>query len=199
LNLLVLVFYWLSVIVSTATIIFAALFFLRAILKWMNVNPFAKIPYHLTRITEPMVRPLRSQFGGPVLRYDLFPLLVGILILTLGLSLSSLIWQLGLILSAIVHNLADNKAVSWVMAGELIKLAGLFYVVAIFLRFFLPFLGVGYHSNFFRFLFRITEPLIKPLRRFFVLGMFDLSPLIAMFLIQFLTPVIAEMVANIGR
>ena len=116
-NLLVLVFYWLSLLVTTATVIFAALFFLRAILKWMNVNPFAKIPYHLTRITEPMVRQLRSQFGGPVLRYDLFPLLVGILILTLGLSLSSLIWQLGLILSAFVHNIQDNKAVSWVMLG----------------------------------------------------------------------------------
>ncbi len=198
-NLLVLALYWLSLLVTTATIIFAALFFLRAILKWLNVNPFAKIPYHLTRITEPMVRPLRSQFGGPVLRYDLFPLLVGILILTLGLSMASLIGQLGAILSAIVHNIQEGRAVSWVMAGELIKLLGLFYVAAIFLRFFLPFLGVGYSNNFFRFLFRITEPLIKPLRRFFVLGMFDLSPIIAMFLIQFLTPLVAEMVASVGR
>ena len=94
-NLIALALYWLSLLLTAATIIFAALFFLRAILKWMNVNPFAKIPYHLTRITEPMVRPLRSQFGGPVLRYDLFPLLVGILILTLGLSMASLIGQQG--------------------------------------------------------------------------------------------------------
>ena len=85
------------------------------------------------------------------------------------------------------------------MAGELIKLVGLCYVAAIFLRFFLPFLGFGYSNNFFRFLFRITEPLIKPLRRFFVLGMFDLSPIVAMFIIQFLTPLVAEMVANVGR
>ena len=190
---------WLSLLITVVTVIFAALFFLRAILKWMNVNPFAKIPYHLTRVTEPMVRPLRTQFGGPVLRYDLFPLLVGILILTLGLSLANIIWQLGLILSAIIHNIQDGRAVSWVMLGELIKLTGLFYVVAFLLRVFLPYLGVGYSVPFFRFLFRVTEPLVKPLRRFFMMGRFDLSPLVAMFLIQFLTPLIAEMVANVGR
>jgi YggT family protein len=84
------------------------------------------------------------------------------------------------------------------MLGELIKLAGLLYVIAIFLRFFLPFFGVGYSNKSFHFLYVITEPLLKPLRRFFVAGMFDFSPVIAMFLIQLLTSILANAVAGMG-
>ena len=197
-NLIALALRWLSVLITTATIIFAALFFLRVILKWMNVNPFAKIPYHLTRITEPMVRPLRSQFGGPTLRYDLIPLLMGVLILVTGLFIASMLGQFSFILQSMSLIVLSGLLISSAMLGELIRLLGLLYVVAIFLRFFLPFFGVGYMNPYFRFLFRVTEPLLKPLRRFLVFGMFDFSPIVAMFLVQLLTGVIANAVAGIG-
>ena len=197
-NLIGLALYYLSVIITTVTIIFAALFFLRVILKWMNVNPFAKIPYHLTRITEPMVRPLRSQFSGPTLRYDLIPLLMGVMILVTGLFIASMLGQLGFILSSISIIVGSGHALSYAMLSKVILLIGLLYVVAIFLRLFLPFFGSGYTSNFYRFLFRITEPLLKPLRRFLVFGMFDFSPIVAMFLVQLLTGFIASAVAGLG-
>jgi uncharacterized protein YggT (Ycf19 family) len=198
LNLIALALRWLSLLITTATIIFAALFFLRVILKWMNVNPFAKIPYHLTRITEPMVRPLRSQFAGPTLRYDLIPLLMGVMILVTGLFIASMLGQLSFILISISRIVRDGLLISLATLGELIRLLGLLYVVAIFLRLFLPFFGVGYTNQFFRFLFRITEPLLKPLRRFLVFGMFDFSPIVAMFLVQLLTGLIANAVAGLG-
>jgi YggT family protein len=198
LTLIALALYWLSLLITTVTIIFAALFFLRVILKWMNVNPFAKIPYHLTRLTEPLVRPLRSQFGGPTLRYDLIPLLMGVMILVTGLFIASMLGQFSVILQSMSRIVRDGLLISTVMLGELIRLLGLLYVVAIFLRLFLPFFGFGYTSNFFRFLFRITEPLLKPLRRFLVFGMFDFSPIVAMFLVQLLTGLIANAVAALG-
>ncbi len=178
---------------------FAALFFLRVILNWAGANPFGRIPYHLTRLTEPMVRPFRYQFGNRVMRYDLMPLLTGILILVLGLSISGLIGQLASVLDAVTLNIMEGRAASWAMMSELIKLLGVLYVIAIFLRFFLPFFGVGYSNKFFHFIFAITEPLIKPLRRFFVLGTFDFSPIIAMFIIQILTPILADIVAGFGK
>ncbi|HKQ06047.1 MAG TPA: YggT family protein [Blastocatellia bacterium] len=197
-NLLVLALYWLSWIITTGTIIFAGLFFLRVILKWMNVNPFAKIPYHLTRITEPMVRPLRSQFAGPTLRYDLIPLLMGIMILVVGLFIASMLGQLGAIMQLVGFLVNSGQAVSSGMLAALVRLLGLLYVVAIFLRLFLPFFGVGYMNRFFRFLFVITEPLLKPLRRFLVFGMFDFSPIVAMFLVQLLVGLIANAIAGVG-
>lgn len=197
-NLIVQALLIISLIVYYATLGFAALFLLRVILTWIGVNPFGRIPYHLTRLTEPLVRPFRYQFSNRVMRYDLIPLLTGVLILVLGLSISGLIGQLAGALNDIGRNIEGGLVISWTMASVLINLIGVLYVIAIFLRFFLPFLGVGYSNKFFHFLFIITEPLIKPLRRFFVFGMMDFSPIIAMFIIQFFTPILANIVSSLG-
>jgi uncharacterized protein YggT (Ycf19 family) len=143
-----------------------------------------------------MVRPIRNQFGGRYMRYDLLPLVMGVLVLVMGLFIASMLGQLGSIIGAISQNLMLGKVASAAMAGEMIRLVGLLYVIAIFLRLFLPFFGVGYRNKWFRFLFLITEPLLKPLRRIFVAGMFDFSPIVAMFIIQILTGFLAEWVAK---
>jgi len=197
LTLIVLALYGLSQVVFWGTIAVASLLFLRVLLAWLGANPFGRIPYHLTRITEPMVRPVRSQFGGGrYLRYDLIPLVMGVLILVTGLFIASILGQLGAIFTAIAGNITSGAMASASMMGELIRLIGLLYVVAIFLRFFLPFFGVGYRNKFFHFLFVMTEPLLKPLRRFFVAGMFDFSPIVAMFIVQILTGFLAQVVSR---
>jgi YggT family protein len=196
LNLIVLALYGVSVVVFWGTIALASLFFLRVLLSWLGANPFGRVPYHLTRMTEPMVRPIRNQFGGRYMRYDLIPLVMGVLILVMGLFIASMLGQLGSIIGAISQNVMLGKVASAAMAGEMIRLVGLLYVIAIFLRLFLPFFGVGYRNKWFRFLFLITEPLLKPLRRIFVAGMFDFSPIVAMFIIQILTGFLAEWVAK---
>jgi YggT family protein len=196
LTLIVLALYGLSLVVFWGTIVVASLLFLRVLLTWLGANPFGRIPYHLTRITEPIVRPVRSQLGGGrYLRYDLIPLVMGVLILVTGLFIASTLGQLGAIITAIGGNITSRAIASAAMVGELIKLIGLLFVVAIFLRFFLPFFGVGYRNKFFHFLFAITEPLLKPLRRFFVAGMFDFSPIVAMFIVQILTGVLARLIS----
>jgi uncharacterized protein YggT (Ycf19 family) len=184
-------------VVFWGTIAVASLLFLRVLLTWIGANPFGRIPYHLTRITEPMVRPVRSQFGGGrYLRYDLIPLVMGVLILVTGLFIASMLGQFAGIITAIGRNIASGAVASGAMIGELIRLIGLLYVVAIFLRFFMPFFGVGYRNKFFHFLFVITEPILKPLRRFFVAGMFDFSPIVAMFVVQILTGFLADLVSR---
>jgi len=189
--------YALELIIRWGAVAVAAFLFLRVLLTWLGANPFGRIPYHLTRLTEPLVRPVRSQFsGGRYLRYDLIPLVMGVLILVTGLFIASTLGQLSAIITAIGRNITSGAIASTAMMGELIRLIGLLYVVAIFLRFFLPFFGVGYRNRFFHFLFAITEPLLKPLRRFFVAGLFDFSPIVAMFIVQILTGFLAEVVSR---
>ena len=190
------IFLIISLVIQYGTIAIASLFFLRVLLTWLGVNPFGRIPYHLTRLTEPVVRPLRHQLGGRMMRYDLVPLLVGVLILVTGLFVASMTGQLALVIGAIGANIINGAFASKAMLGECIRLLGLLYVTAIFLRFFLPFFGVGYQNRFFQFIFAITEPLLKPLRRFFVIGMLDFSPIIAMIIVQLLTNLIANAVAG---
>ena len=197
LTLIVLALYLLSRVIFWGTIAVSALFFLRVLLTWLGANPFGRIPYHLTRITEPMVRPVRGQFGGGrYLRYDLIPLVMGVLILVTGLFIANMLARFASIIGAIGHNIIVGAIASGAMAGELIRLVALLYIVAIFLRFFLPFFGVGYRHRGFHFLFAITEPLLKPLRRVFVAGMFDFSPIVAMFIVQILSDFIADMVGR---
>ena len=129
------------------------------------------------------------------MRYDLIPLVMGLLILVTGLFISSMIGQFANIIAAIGRNIMSGAIASATMMGELIRLIGLLYVVAIFLRLFLPFFGVGYRNKSFHFLFVITEPILKPLRRIFVAGMFDFSPIVAMFIVQILTGFLAKLVS----
>jgi YggT family protein len=196
LQILVFLLDWISWIVFVVTLAVAGLLLLRVIFNWIGVNPFGRIPYHLTRLTEPMVRPMRSQFGGRALRYDMLPLVVAVMVLVVGLFVSSFFGQLRDIFFATGGIIQSGLFASRQMLGVLISLVGLLYVAAIFLRFFMPFMGVGYMNKWFRFIFVITEPLLKPLRRIFVAGMFDFSPLIAMLIVQVLTSVVANAVAR---
>ena len=187
---------WISRLVWWVTVAVAALLILRVILNWVGANPFSRLSYNLTRLTEPLVRPMRHQFAGRITRYDLMPLLVGVMILVTGLFISGTISQLGGISSSFGAAGRLGMITPRFVLGQTILLTGSLYVVAIFLRFFLPLFGVSYANSFFRFLFAITEPLVKPLRRFFVAGAFDFSPLVAMFLVQILTPVLANFVSG---
>lgn len=172
----------------------AGLFVLRVILTTVGANPFGRVSYHLTRLTEPVIRPLRYQFGGGrFMRHDFLPLVIAAMILVTGFFIYGTLGQLAII----IISFGKSTVTLGSLISNLIRLLGLFYVVGIFLRFFLPFFGVGYSSKFYRFLFKITEPLLKPLRRFLVIGMLDLSPLFAMFIIQILTGWIANMVEGL--
>lgn len=194
-ELIALAFNWIAYLILIATLIVAGLLILRVILNWAGVNPFGRISYHLTHLTEPLVRPMRHQLGGQFLRYDLLPLVLGIMILFVGLFVSSILQQFGSVLYAIAGNFVTGKVASGAMLGALIILLSLLYVAAIFLRWMLPILGVGYSNKFLRFTYTITEPLLKPLRRVFVIRMIDLSPMVAMLLVQFVAHILASALA----
>lgn len=57
------------------------------------------------------------------------------------------------------------------------------YWILLLARAFLPLMGMDNWNPLFRFIFNITEPVLAPLRRFSVVGMWDLSPIVAMILL----------------
>jgi uncharacterized protein YggT (Ycf19 family) len=183
-----------SVLILTCAV--AALFILRVIISSTTDNPYAWLPFHLRRITEPLVAPIRPQFGRPYMRLDLMPVVIGVLILVTGLFVSSMIWQLRVILDNTYNKIVSHLATPAFLLKEFILLLGWFYVAAIFLRFLMPWFGLGYRSSFLRFLFVITEPLLRPLRRFCVAGMFDFSPIIAIFIIQIVASLLSSSIGG---
>jgi YggT family protein len=196
LEIIILTLDWLGRLALYATFAFAALFLLRVILAWAGVNPFARIPYHLTRITEPMVRPLRYQFSGRSTRYDLLPLVAGVLVFFVGMIIADAIWQLAAILRDIYRAVTFDRFNLLFALKMIVYIVGDCYILAILLRLILPFLGIGYGNRFMRFLFTITEPLLKPLRRYLTFGMFDLSPMVALLLVKLVMGMIAGLLGG---
>ena len=67
------------------------------------------------------------------------------------------------------------------------------YTLAIFVRIIFSWGGGSYVNRLMRFLVRATEPLLAPLRRLLpTVGMFDISPLIAFFIVWICQTVVAS-------
>jgi YggT family protein len=178
---LALPFYYLATAITIVSFALAAALVLRMILQWAQVNPFGWFALNLRRLTEPVMRPFRFGFDNRTLRFDMLPLVAAALVLINGLFAAWIVSQVGSVI--------DQLALGGVSAGNLLSavvwLAVVLYMAALFGRFLMPMLGFGYSNRLFRFAFRITEPVLRPLRRYLVIGAFDLSPLVVIFLVQF--------------
>jgi YggT family protein len=204
------VFYLLNKIGSVifaASAIGAGLLVLRVIIAWAGSNPFLWLPYQLRRITEPVVRPFRQPFSGYQSRYerfDLLPLVAAVMVLLTGWFIADIIWRVTAISADLVGAATYGAFSGGLRAGRsillvgLILLAGTLYEAAIFMRFLLPWFGIGYSSGLMRFLFKITEPLLRPLRRFLgryvSVSLFDFTPLLALIAVRLVTQLLAGLV-----
>jgi uncharacterized protein YggT (Ycf19 family) len=185
-----------SEVVFWVTVAAASAFVLRVILNWAGTNPFNRVAYTLTKITEPFVRPMRYGFSGRFSRFDLIPLVAALMILFAGFVIARVFGGVAVFIQSILGDSRLGLLTPRTFAASVILLLGLLYSSAILLRFFLPYLGVGYSNRFMRFLFYITEPLLKPLRRirFLIIGPIDITPMVAVLLVQFAAQLIAGIV-----
>ncbi|HZS45411.1 MAG TPA: YggT family protein [Blastocatellia bacterium] len=169
----------LASVVWIVALVIAGLLLLRMILHWLNLSPFSWLPYNLRRLTEPMLRPLRATTGA-ILPYDLVPLIMAIFVVTTGLFAASIIQNIaGFLFRLTTHNQTVKD-----YAKYMIDVLVFVFTVLIFLRIVFSMFGVSYYNRFARFTYQTTEPLLRPLRRHLIVGMFDLSPLVAILLVQ---------------
>ena len=144
-----------------------------------------------------MVAPLRFQLGGRLMRYDFVPLIAAAIVLVTGLFIANTLNDFTGILNTFytvsLRGVLDSLAIR-VLLGQLVLLLGVSYGAILFLRILLPYFGVGYRNGFMRFAHKITEPLLKPLRRFFIFGMVDFSAWIALIIVRFGTQLIANLI-----
>ena len=86
------------------------------------------------------------------------------------------------------------------MAGFLVQFVNLFvsfYSLIIIARVFLPLVGADPLNPIIRFIFSATEPVLAPLRRYTVVGMWDLSPVVALVLLTVVQQVVASLVLGL--
>ncbi len=166
-----------------AAIIVAAilLIILRSIFNYIDVNPFTWHARNVRRATDPVIAPVRAMLLAFRLDPKVAPFIVVILILIAGYLVvqiaGTLLNTIGGILYAVSSHTADMPIaiIGYLLFGFL----GL-YTLAIFVRIIFAWVGASYANRWMRFLVRLTEPLLGPLRRMVpMVGLFDISPIIA--------------------
>ena len=170
-----------------------ALIILRSIYNYADVNPFRRSAISLKRATDPMILPIRRMLIAFRLEPKVAPFLAILIIILIGYFVvqvaSSVLNTISGILYAVTSGVPGFPIA---IVGYLVfGLLGL-YTLAIFVRIFLSYGGLGYGNRWMRFLIRITEPLMDPLRRYIrPVGMFDISPIIAFLILWVLQAIVA--------
>jgi len=175
-------FFWYAV--ATIITFLVVLMLLRTILNYADVNPFGWAARTVRSMTDPMVNPVRRGLVRVGLDAKLAPLITILIAILLGYIAVQLVKALMFTLNGVVGSL---------IVGSLFNLVGfiLFGLLAVFsLLIFMRIVfswGVSSVSAFLRFLIRVTEPVLGPFRRIIPpLGMFDISPMVVLLLIQLL-------------
>jgi YggT family protein len=157
---------------------------LRLIVNQADLNPFGWFAMSVRRWSDPLINPVRRGLGRAGLDPKFAPLvaiLIGILFGYFALELveNVLITVSGVILS--VRAGAPLRLVGFLLYGALA-----IYTLLIFMRIVFSW-GMSQVNPLMRFLLRVTDPVLLPFRRLIPpVGMFDISPIIVIFLLQLL-------------
>jgi YggT family protein len=178
--------YWLissAVTVFIVTIIVLVL--LRLVANLANPNPFGWTSRTIRGLTDPLINPVRRALARFGVDPKYAPLVTILIVILFGWFALQLLATITFTISGVVQSLAGRAVAPFF--GFLLWGLLSFYNLAIFVRVICSCVGVSYSNRLMRFLVNITEPLLGPLRRMIpLLGGFDISPIIALVIIQLL-------------
>ena len=169
-----------------ATIVAAILLvILRSIFNYIDVNPFTWHARNVRRATDPVIMPVRRMLMGFRLDPKVAPFILIIMLIVIGYLIVQIAGTLLNTIAGIFFAVNERKAGAPMgIAGYLLfGFLGL-YTLAIFVRIVMSWFGTSYANPLMRFLIRLTEPLLGPLRRMLpTVGMFDVSPIVAFLIV----------------
>lgn len=173
LELVALAFYVVSGTIALAIVV-------RMIMQWAGANPFGWFAMKLRSATEPFIRPFRHGFDNRVLRFDMIPIVAAVLVLLNGFFAAYVVRRLADVLRLVMLAFSPSGFEPRLLAAAVVVLAATLVLAALIARFLMQQFGFGYSSRFYRTLFRVTEPILKPFRRMFHFGgPFDFSAMLA--------------------
>jgi YggT family protein len=165
------------------------LILLRLLVTYADLNPFGWMALNVRRTTDPMVNPVRRGLSRAGLDPKLAPLLTILIAILLGYFAYSLVSTVLMTLNGVVQSLSDGRIVR--LVGYLLFGLLAVYALLIFIRIVFSW-GVSSTNPVMRFLWWITEPLLAPFRRLIPpLGMFDISPIVVLLLLDLFQKAIA--------
>ncbi|HJZ82450.1 MAG TPA: YggT family protein [Pyrinomonadaceae bacterium] len=161
------------------------LILLRSLFNYLDVNPFTWHARNVRRATDPIIAPVRRVLMAFRIDPKVAPFIVIILLIVIGYLVGQVAGTVLNTIAGVVYAVTVRKLGAPVgITGYLIfGFLGL-YTLAIFVRIVLAWFGTSYANRLMRFLIKLTEPLLAPLRRTLpTVGMFDISPIVAFLIV----------------
>lgn len=175
----------------SATAIFVALLLLRLIFSYTDPNPFGAVgrfSFKIRKITERFVYPaarLLAQFRIDPRYAPLVTIFIALLVAYFALGI---VWTTLFVVGGLYESITNGNVkatVGYILYGLLSV-----YILFIFIRF-LSSWFVFARSTFLGFVQRVTDPILIPARRIIpTVGMFDISAMLVLILLQFLQTII---------
>ncbi|HXQ72450.1 MAG TPA: YggT family protein [Pyrinomonadaceae bacterium] len=166
------------------------LMLVRMIADAKDLNPFSWTALTLRRLTDGFVAPVRGALRQVGVDPKFAPLVVILVSILLGFFLMQLVSTIAMTVGGIITSAASGAIVS-VLGFILYGLISI-YILLIFMRIIFSWGMVSYGNRLMRFLVDTTEPLLGPLRRMIPpLGRFDISPIVAFFILWLFQQAIA--------
>jgi YggT family protein len=180
-----------SSIVITALLIFVGLLVLRVIFNYTDPNPFGKIgrfSYHLKKRTDKFVYPAARLLANFRVDTRLAPIITILITVILTFFALNIVQNTFFIIDGLTEGVARGN-VNWII-GFVLYAALSVLVLFIFIRFISSWF-VFHRNTFLGFVQRVTDPILLPAQRLIPpIGMFDISAMLVLILIQLLQGVV---------
>lgn len=166
------------------------LMLVRLALNYADLNPFSRPIMYVRRMSDPLVNPVRRsliQFGfGP----NITPLVVILISILLGWFVLQLADSILLTVAGVIDGVQRARIVA--VVGFLLYGFLDVYMLLIVIRIIFSWGNVSYTNRVMRFLVNATDPILVPMQRIVPpLGVFDISPLVALLLLWLLKTAVA--------
>jgi len=161
----------------------------RVLVNYADMNPFSRTALNIRQFSDPLVNPVRRILISYGLDQKLAPFVTILIAILIG-------WLMLEMVSSVIFTV--RGVITSLQRGALRPLMGyiLFGVLAVYSLLIVARIlfawGMSHGTRTMRFLVRVTEPILGPFRRIIPpLGMFDISPIIVLLILQLFQRAIA--------
>lgn len=178
---------WYVVVTVIMTVI--ALILVRLAVNYADLNPFSWLALTVRRLTDPLVNPVRRRLLGFGLDQKFAPLISILIAIILGYFTLEIIGTVLFTVSGLLLSIKLRAIVA--IVGFLLYGLLAIYSLLIFMRIIISW-GASYTNRLLVFLRRLTDPVLVPFQRIIPpLGMFDISPIVVLLLLNLLQKMVA--------
>ena len=185
------IFWLINSAVTLVIVVIVVLMVVRLLTNLANPNPFGWLSRTIHRSTDPLILPMRRALVRAGIDPKYSPLVVILATILLGWFALQIISAVTMTLAGVVRSLISHAVAPFI--GYLLNGLLSLYILLIFLRVIFSWVNVSYSHKWMRLLVTATEPLLGPLRRAIpLIGGFDVSPIVALLIVQVLQTVVAR-------